>query len=290
MKRIVVVYSSARVSRTGERIKLSTSSMNSSLPVKYVEAIVAFGSLELSSHALSLLMQNNIPVFFLTRLGALKAVLWTKTLSSNTSNRIRQYEKYVRDPFGVAKEIVKAKIRTIEREFGLKLDNLISSLERASTKEELLCIEGTASRLMFEKFSQNIELSGFSFRERAYRPPPDPVNALLSLSYTLTYSLSLPVTTLMGYDPYISFLHTRRGNHLALCSDIMKPVRPILTKRLEEPILRGVFTKKDFNREKAACYLKKESIPKFLSWFESQKEEVLRGIKESLSRFGEVLL
>jgi len=290
LKRIVVVYGTARVTRKGERIAMSTSSVNSSLPVRYLDAIASFGSLEISSQALSLLMQNNVPVFFLTKFGTLRAVLWTKTLSSNTSNRIKQYERFVRDPFGVAKEIVRMKVKAIEREFGLRLDNLLTSIARASTKEELLGIEGTASRLMFERFSKSIEPSGFRFKERSYRPPSDPVNALLSLTYTLAYALTLPLVTLMGYDPYLPFLHTRRGSHLALCSDIIEPVRPMLTKRLEEPLLKGEFTNKDFRKEKKGYYLRKESMPKFLSWFESQKENLLVGIKESLSRFGEVLL
>ncbi len=282
MRRIVVVHDHARVRRDGERVEIVSPAGRISVPVRYVEMVVSLGSLELSSPALSLLMDREVPVFFLTRFGRLKGVLWSKVLSSNCSGRIRQYERFLKDSFGVAKGIVRAKVKAIEDEFGLDLSHVKCTLERAKTKEDLLGLEGYASRLMFKSFGDSISGSPINFKERKYYPPPDPTNALLSLSYTLLHAISLPLVAVVGLDPYISFLHSKRGTHTALCSDVVEPVRPFITKAIEEPIRQGVFTPKDFRREKKACYLKRESFPKFMRWFESRKDEVVAKLKESV--------
>ena len=283
MRRIVVVQDHGVVRKKGERVEIIAPGGSLSVPVRYVEMIVSLGSLEVSSGALSLLMDRDVPVFFMTRFGRIKAVLWSKILSSNYLSRLRQYEMFVRDSFGVAKEIVKAKVRAIEDEFGLDMSDLKVKIERAETKEDLLGLEGSASRLMFKIFGEEIEGSAIEFKDRKYYPPPDPVNALLSLGYTLTHALSLPLVTVSGLDPYISFLHSKRGTHTALCSDVVEPVRPFITKSLEDPIKTGVFSPKDFIRERGGCYLKRESFPKFMRWFESHKEEIVLRLRESVN-------
>ena len=49
--------------------------------------------------------------------------------------------------------------------------------------------------------------SGFPFETRRMHPPPDPVNALLSLGYTMATNELRGVAEAHGLEPHIGFLH-----------------------------------------------------------------------------------
>lgn len=288
MRRILVVSERAIIVKRGERIKICRGNREISVPVRYLDLVIVFGGVSLSSEAISLLLKSGVPLFFLTRYGKLRGILSNGLFASNYTRRLKQFRLHTENPLSVARLLIRLKIGVIEREFGLDLSDLRGELERAESNEELMGLEGIASRRMFEKFGSCIRGGDLRFTGRNYRPPADEVNALLSLSYTFTYALAYPLTLLMGYDPYLSFLHTKRGGHASFCSDVIEPVRPLVTRRLSDPVVRRVFKREDFLREKGGVYLRRESFPKFLNWFEGVKDEVVEGIKGSLVALTEV--
>ncbi len=288
MRRILIVSERASIVRRGERIKICKGSREMSVPVRYLDLVIVFGGVSLSSEAISLLLKSGVPLFFLTRYGRLRGVLSNGVFASNYNRRLKQFRVYTEDPVSVARLLVGMKIEAIEKEFGLDLSDLRGELDRVRSSEEIMGLEGVASRRMFERFGACIKDGDLKFGGRSYRPPVDEVNALLSLAYTLTYAIAYPLTLLMGYDPYLSFLHAKRGGHASFCSDVIEPVRPLVTRRLSDPVVRKVFTKRDFRREKGGVYLQRESLPKFLNWFEGIKEEVVEGIKDTLVAVAEV--
>ncbi len=288
MRRILIVSERASIVKRGERIKICRGDRETSVPVRYLDLVIVFGGVSLSSEAISLLLRSGVPLFFLTRYGRLRGVLSNGVFASNYNRRLKQFRVYTEDPLSVARLLVGMKLDAVEKEFGLDLSDLRGEIERVKSHEELMGLEGAASRRMFEKFGAFIKEGDLRFGGRSYRPPTDEVNALLSLAYTLTYAIAYPLTLLMGYDPYLSFLHTKRGGHASFCSDVIEPVRPLVTRRLSDPVVRKVFTRGDFRREKGGVYLQKESLPKFLNWFEGIKEEVVEGIKDTLVTVTEV--
>jgi CRISPR-associated protein Cas1 len=113
--------------------------------------------------------------------------------------------------------------------------------ERASSLDELLGLEGNAARVYFEKFAGMIkseETSGastngapgftFDFLRRNRRPPRDPVNALLSLAYSVLAKDLTIVCHAVGFDPYLGFYHQPRFGRAALALDLMEPFRPLI--------------------------------------------------------------
>ncbi len=56
----------------------------------------------------------------------------------------------------------------------------------------------------------------------------------MSFLYTLFYSYSYAESISQGLDPYISFLHIKRGTHASFVSDIMEEARVYLTWMLLE--------------------------------------------------------
>ena len=286
--KILVVFGPAKLRRQGERVYVSEKPKEVGIPARYIDLIVLLGQVSLSGPALSLLLEKRIPVFFMTKFGNVKGALFAVPYSSAYSNRLRQYRCYTDDGLKVAKRIVLMKINRIEEMFGIDMSELRAGVKEAVSINGLLGIEGTASRLMFQKFRDSIK-GAMGFELRHYRPPTDPVNALLSLSYTFAYFITLPLVVVAGYDPYISFLHSKRGTHSAFCSDVIEPARPLITSLLIDPIRRKVFTEKDFIKDRNGYFLRKESYSKFVNWFESSKSELLDEIKASIESLSSVM-
>ena len=90
--------------------------------------------------------------------------------------------------------------------------------------------EGTAGVAYYEAFGQMIKVPGFSFKARTRRPPRDPVNALLSLGYTLLHNNVYAMINVVGLDPYQGFLHMGRYGHPTLASDLMEEFRAIILR------------------------------------------------------------
>ncbi len=130
--------------------------------------------------------------------------------------------------------------------------------EQTGSIEELLGSEGNGARLYFRDFAGMIKLdeSGrdtsampFDFETRNRRPPRDPVNALLSLGYSLLAKDLTVACYAVGFDPYIGFYHQPRFGRPALALDLMEPFRPLIVdSAVLTAINTGMITPRDFVR------------------------------------------
>lgn len=112
---------------------------------------------------------------------------------------------------------------------------------RAESLPELLGIEGNAARIYFAHLSGMIkpddepwsENSGkplltFDFTTRNRRPPRDPVNALLSLAYSVLAKDLTIVCQAVGFDPFLGLYHQPRFGRSPMALDLMEPFRPLI--------------------------------------------------------------
>ncbi|HWF84922.1 MAG TPA: CRISPR-associated endonuclease Cas1 [Vicinamibacterales bacterium] len=145
----------------------------------------------------------------------------------------------------VAREIVATKIRNqrtlIQRNHVEPpartlqiLKQLASAAQRAEELDVLLGVEGAAARTYFEQLSGMLKpddeetAPAFDFTHRNRRPPHDPVNALLSMAYSLLVRDLTTICHSIGFDPFIGFYHQPRFGRPALALDLMEGFRPIL--------------------------------------------------------------
>ena len=63
-----------------------------------------------------------------------------------------------------------------------------TKIEKASTIEQLLSVEGRLRQLYYQVFKLNIKKEGFKFVKRSYFPPLDQINALISFLNMLLYN------------------------------------------------------------------------------------------------------
>ena len=67
--------------------------------------------------------------------------------------------------------------------------------------------------------------SEFAWKGRERQPPKDPVNALLSLTYTLLMTDLTGLLEAQGLDAYLGFLHQPDFGRPSLALDILEPFR-----------------------------------------------------------------
>ena len=100
-------------------------------------------------------------------------------------------------------------------------------LADAVSIEEIMGHEGMATREYFRSWHEEFgESWGFTARER--RPPPDPVNAMLSFGYTLLTHEAVAALGTAGLDPAVGFLHQARWGRPSLALDLMEEFRPLV--------------------------------------------------------------
>ncbi len=100
-------------------------------------------------------------------------------------------------------------------------------LADAASHEVILGHEGTATREYFRAWRRIIGNDwGFAARER--RPPPDPVNAMLSFGYTLLVQEAIAALEMAGLDAAVGFLHRARWGRPCLALDLIEEFRPVI--------------------------------------------------------------
>jgi len=282
------VLSGAQLSLSGGRIILKKGNSKISIPLKFLSGVVLMGHWSMSSSLTNTLLKARVPLFLLSRYGSFKGVLFADYFSSNYRLRLNQYAAFKNRRVEIASFILLEKAKSVEKFFNLNLLPYKGKIFKEKSTDRLLGLEGSISQKMFEVFKDGLP-KNFTFKKREYRPPKDEVNALLSLYYNFYYCLLFPLVLSKGFDPYLSFLHTKRGKHASFCSDVLEPLRPALTYQILQALKASLFSLKDFSGDASGVFLSKQGFSKFLNFFERHKEENLALASEFLVRLEEIL-
>jgi len=108
-----------------------------------------------------------------------------------------------------------------------------------------------------------------SYPGRRCHPATDPVNALLSLGYTLLLTRIQAELGAMGLDPLIGVYHQPRPGKPALACDLMEPFRvPVVDHLVLAQVRQGCFQAKHFTDTPKGIRLRQEDFRRFLKAFE----------------------
>jgi len=116
----------------------------------------------------------------------------------------------------------------------------------------------------------------FDFAGRNRRPPRDPVNALLSLAYSLLAKDLTIVTQTVGFDPYLGYFHQPRFGRASLALDLMEPFRPLIAdSSVLSAINTRMVTPDDFLRAGEAVALTADGRKKFFQAYEQRMDTLV---------------
>ena len=139
----------------------------------------------------------------------------------------------------------------------------------ATSYEEILGHEGTATREYFRAWRHVIG-KDWDFTARQRRPPPDPVNAMLSFGYTLLANDAIAALGVAGLDPAVGFLHQARWGRPSLALDLMEEFRPLV---VDAVVLRclstGIVRHEEFDTDsERGCRMNPRARQAFLAAYE----------------------
>ncbi len=246
------------------------------IPINLIDNLFIFGNVHLSINAINFLLAYDVDIFLSTLGGKLRGLITKFYLKSDYKMRLKQYSAFnnSQKKAKITKFIVFNKLEQIEKHSDLDLTNLKEKLLNVSTYKEILGIEGLSSALFFDFFKKSLK-NKYGFEGRKYNPSLDPVNAVLSLVYTLYHNVLFSLVTSRGYDPYIGFLHRKRGSHSAFVSDLIEYSRPALSIYVLELFNSGYFRKSDFKKKKGYMITSEKSK----DFFRKVNEEILKNPK-----------
>ncbi len=180
-----------------------------------------------------------------------------------------------------------------------EMKEMADRAEKSQSLAELLGLEGNAARLYFGAFngllkekSQNgtddpfedpigtsSDSSAFmrlDFHGRNRRPPRDPVNALLSLGYSMLAKDLQIACYAVGFDPMVGFYHQPRFGRPALALDLMEPFRPLIVdSAVVNAINTRMITARDFIMVGPSVMLKPEARKSFYRAYELRMDSLV---------------
>lgn len=146
-----------------------------------------------------------------------------------------------------------------------------------ASEEQLLGLEGAASKTYFSFYARLIP-KGFEFNGRNKRPPKDPVNALLSLSYSLLTSECSRALQKAGLDPAFGVFHKVAYNRPSLACDLVEVFRTdadyLVWRMLADQELRP----HHFGQQLGACLLSKEGRKHFFPLYHYRMTQTYKRI------------
>ena len=286
----------------------------SKVPMHAVRQVVVFGNVQVSTQALQTLLENEIPVAYLTGHGKFIGA-FSPPPAKNVGLREAQYRKFT-DPvecLTLAKAVVRAKLnnqrallmrslrgdgdRGSDEPAAQGLAYAMAKLDDADSANAVFGLEGQGAALYFGEFGRFLRDGtpgrAFDFSVRNRRPPRDPVNALLSFAYALLTKDCFAAACTVGFDPYRGFFHVNRHGKPSLALDLMEEFRPVIADSVVLTLINNeMLTPADFVTWRDACQLSDSGRRTFFAAYEQRKAtEVTHpvyGYRMSYSRMLEV--
>jgi CRISP-associated protein Cas1 len=271
------------------------------VPLHLLERVVMRSSVTLQSGLLARLADRGIGVLIFGGWNGTKLANIQGAQHNDASRRIGQYRRYDDEAWRQrwSQRLVLAKLqgqsRLIRRAMpqrpdlrhplGQALDRLKAARARLRTEtalpiDSLRGIEGAAAAAYFQGLATLMpESLGFTGRNR--RPPRDPVNAVLSLGYTLLHYEAVRASQVAGLDPAIGYFHDLSFGRESLACDLVEPLRPRLDAWIWEQFRTRTLTEDHFSREGDACLLGKAGRERFYRGY----EPFARPVRRLLRRF-----
>ncbi len=284
-----------RVGKSGDVLQVKEKdALRQEIRMNEICQLNLMGNVQITTQTIQALCTAEIPVCYFSQGG------WFYGITSGLTTKnvfLRQSQfRLAAEPWfclRLARKLVAGKIRNQrvmlmrnhEEPPRLVLDQMREMADRsevAGSLEELLGLEGNGARLYFGALAGMLKQEdgdgelAFDFEGRTRRPPRDPVNALLSLAYSLLAKDLTIACASCGFDPMMGFYHQPRFGRPALALDLMEPFRPLIAdSAVINAINTRMVTGKDFLRAGKAVALKPEGRRAFYQAYEARMDTLV---------------
>jgi CRISPR-associated protein Cas1 len=258
------------------------------VPLALLERVVLLGSqIRLDSGVLARLGEAGVALLVLGRRGGQRLSLALGPRHNDAALRIAQCLAATDDAavLEFSRDLVRAKLRAQRRTLAAmlvvradcrkpltdalgSLADIDTTAVKAADIEALRGGEGAAAAIHFRALTSVFAPSlGFAGRNR--RPPRDPVNAGLSLGYTLLHAEAVRACHVAGLDPLVGFYHRPSFGRESLACDLIEPLRPRLDRWLWDEFRSRALREDHFATSASGCQLQKAGRARFYADYEA---------------------
>lgn len=256
------------------------------LPLNRVEQLVCMHSVQLTTQLIGQLQRRGIDFVVLNQRYSENSFALYADQQKQVNRRCQQYAWQLDDqgrlPF--AKHLCHHKFNVLERvlkqlagttKAQQEIEQIHAQLPQCQQEQTLRGLEGSIQRIAFEQWRQHIPTNlGFIKRER--RPPKDPVNATLSLAYTLIHHEAVRQARKHALDPQLGFYHRTAYGRQSLACDLMEPVRPHIERWVTDLFSTGQLNLHHFSQTEGRCLLGKSGRERFYAAYDEQADNWTR--------------
>jgi CRISP-associated protein Cas1 len=218
------------------------------LPYHKLETVLLFGNVQVTTQAMGELLEKGVNLSLFSRQGLYRGSL-APPRGKNVELRIAQFETF-RDherALRNARATVTAKIANgvavldlMRRhtdpggDFDARRNALAAAVDGVGGAADIAALDGMEGAAAREYFSlvMLFNRSEMKWPGRVKHPATDPLNALLSLTYTLLMHEAAALLEGAGLDPYLGFLHQPDYGRPSLALDVVEPFRHPVADRL----------------------------------------------------------
>lgn len=277
MATFVIDRSDAELRVDGDALVLYRSGQrDGTVPIRMLDRVVLHGSrITLQTGVLMRLAESGAATIMLGSRSNRQAAIVLGPGHRNAATRIAQARRVTDETFcdawarGLVASKVRQQRRLLARALAARHDirkplfDAIAGLEGAAARlasdetlhtSELRGIEGAAARTYFAGFGA-LFAGSLNFSGRNRRPPRDPVNACLSLGYTMLHFEAVRIAHMTGLDPLLGFYHRPAFGRESLASDLIEPMRPIVDAWVWEQFRTRALREDHFSDNRGACLL-----------------------------------
>lgn len=276
------------------------------LPIHSIGSIFCFGNIMVSPQLLGFCGESGTHLSFFDMHGRFLANVVGKQ-TGNVLLRRQQFNVDVVAANQLAKHIVAAKIRSsrmlllrfrrnhnstpqIEKAIS-RLKQIIEQLKGVKDYDKILGLEGEAASHYFSAFGDMFKGNDNKqlFSKRTRRPPKDPVNAVISLLYSVLGQEISGALQGVGLDPQVGFLHKERPGRNSLALDLLEEFRSYIVDSIALKLFNNkTLTVKDFNTDSLGGVTLKDEARKlvFQAYQAKKQQEVMHDFLQEKVQIG----
>ncbi len=162
-----------------------------------------------------------------------------------------------------------------------RISGMLAQIDAQESIATLRGLEGASAAAYFEALAEIVPAS-LNFHGRNRQPPRDPLNAVLSLTYTLLHAEAALALYGAGLDPFIGFYHCLDFGRESLACDVMEALRPQADRFALMLFREGTLASGDFTNTESGCLLGKAGRGRYYAAYETRAENFRRELEQTV--------
>ncbi|MGB9771741.1 MAG: type I-B CRISPR-associated endonuclease Cas1b [Candidatus Kapaibacteriota bacterium] len=247
MKRNLYIFSDGELKRKDNTLFVYNNEERKYIPVENTQEIFVFGEISINKKLLEFIASNHITLHFYNFFGFYVGSFYPKEHLNSGYMILKQVQHYldIDKRMVLAKKFVTGAVDNILKvlnyylnrgkpleEFIGRINLLRESIDKCSTNEQLMAIEGNIRENYYKSFDIILNNDHFVFETRTKKPPKNRLNALISFANSLVYTTCLGEIYHTHLDPRIGYLHSTNFRRFTLNLDVAEIFKPIIADRV----------------------------------------------------------